>query len=94
MRRVYLDMISNNRGTDDAYYYLVFNEETAELFVEYSWHNWSPRGIDEGSENITLAELKRRKPSVYQKAVNLITAQFPVKEEGKLSYPLESKNNP
>ncbi|HEX8638833.1 MAG TPA: hypothetical protein VF692_12270 [Pyrinomonadaceae bacterium] len=83
-------MISNNRGTDDDYYFLVFDEETAELSVEHSWHNWSPDGIEQGSKNITLAELKRKRPAVYQKAVDLITSLFPKEEDQEiLTYPLD-----
>lgn len=90
MRKVYLDLISNSRGTDDKYYFLIFDEEAGEIFVEYSWHNWSPKGIDQGSENISLAELKRRRPDVFQKAADLIITLFPHEEDKeKLSYPLE-----
>ncbi len=89
MRKVYLEMTSDSSGWDDVYYYLVFDEEAAELFVERSWHNWSPKGINEGSENITLAELRRRNENVYQKAVALITALFPgEKDQNLLTYPL------
>lgn len=93
MRKVYLDMTSKGNGWDETYYFLVFDEEAAELYVERSWHNWSPNGIDEGSENITLAELKGRKESAYQKAVDIITASFPdKKDEDILTYPLDDSN--
>lgn len=81
MRKVHLHTTSSGNGWDETYYFLVFDEEAAELYIERSWHNWSPNGIDEGSKNITLAELKNRKGDIYQKAVDIITASFPGKKE-------------
>ncbi|MET0751859.1 MAG: hypothetical protein ABWZ66_00680 [Pyrinomonadaceae bacterium] len=89
MRKVYLDMTSSSNGWDDTYYYLVFDEEAAELYIERSWHNMSPKGIVQGSENITLAELKRKRRNIYQKVVDIITTSFPhEKDEDILTYPL------
>ncbi len=67
-----VEMVSNNRGTDDDYYYLMFDEETGELFIEHSWHYWKPNGIKQGEEKWSLAELKRKKPNIFIKAVNII----------------------
>lgn len=72
MLKKYIDMVSNNRGTDDDYYYLIFDEETGELFIEHSWHYWSPNNIKQGEEKWTFAELKRKKPAIYEMALELI----------------------
>jgi hypothetical protein len=93
MRKVYLDMISDSSSRDDDYYYLVFDEDAAEIFVEHSWHYWSPREINQGSENITLAELKSISTNIYQKAVDIITALFPSREnERQMTNPLTNPN--
>jgi hypothetical protein len=80
MQKVYIDMTSDSSGWNDTYYYLVFDEESGELYVERSWSNWSPNGTKEGSENISLTELKQRRDDVYQKAVKLIMTIFPSEE--------------
>jgi hypothetical protein len=80
-------MISNRSGTDDDYYFLIFDEDSANLFVEHSWHYLKSSHTEEGSEKITLSDLKTLEPGVYRRAVAVITAAFPSESEDSLTYP-------
>jgi hypothetical protein len=89
MRQVYLDLITNSRATDDDYYYLTFDEDTTELYVEHSWHYWKSSSPDQGTEKLSLEEVKKNLPDIYRKAVRVITAVFPSEEDQRqLKYPL------
>lgn len=77
MRKAFLERYAPGNGWDETTYSLVFDEKAAEFYVERSWYNWSPKGVKQGSEKITLAELKKSSESAYQKAIEIITASFP-----------------
>lgn len=82
MRKAYIDMLSDSSGRDDDYYYLMFDEETAEVFVEHSWHYYKyARPAKQGSSKMSLADLKQEHPDVYQKAVVIILAGFPAEQD-------------
>ena len=82
MQKAYIDMLSDSSTRDDDYYYLMFDEETGELFVEHRWHYLPYSGpANQGQVNMSLAELKKDKPGVYQKAVGIILAAFPPKQD-------------
>lgn len=76
MLKTLIRLISNTRGTDDDYYFLVFDEETGAFLVEHSWHYWSPRKIDQGERTMTLSEAKQKIPGIYQEAVELIKSKL------------------
>jgi hypothetical protein len=94
MRQAFLHLRSDAQGTDDDYYWLVFDEESAELLVKHSWHYLRiGRSADEGSEQWSLSRLKKEKPEIYAKAVALILHGFPEPEDQEfLHYPLDPRS--
>lgn len=63
---------------DEHHYYLVFDEESGALAVEYLEKRFGPRAGDGRKKRYTFAELKRLEPQVYKIAMTLIkTKLFP-----------------
>ena len=54
---------------DDDNYYFVIDEEDGTEYIEHTWHHWRPSGVDQGKERITLEQLKKKAPSIYEKAI-------------------------
>ena len=63
---------------DDDNYDLVIDESAKSAMIVHSFHHWRPNGTKEGTENLTLDELKRDYPAGYRKAIEILKSKgFP-----------------
>ena len=61
---------------DDDYYYLVTDENDGSTYIEHKWHHWRPSGVDQGTEKLTLAQLKRKSLQAYYAAIAATAKPF------------------
>lgn len=60
---------------DDDYYELVFNDTETSAVILHTWHYFRPKGNKQGTEHLTLNELKKEYSEAHAKAVDILKSK-------------------
>jgi hypothetical protein len=76
MLRIPIHSVANAGSyDDDDNYYLMYDHEADEYYVEHQWHHWRPNGVDKGTSKLSMEQLKRDSSSAHEKALAEIERQ-------------------